>query len=117
MDSTARTRLFSRFFFQERRGDGVYVEVGAYDGRTYSNSLFFEVALGWGGVLVEAHAVTMSGCTSRIGVCIRCTVSYAFSEDVTCVHVDTHAYAYVHVRGRCIPTDAYACEHQGVCFV
>ena len=58
-------------FFQERRGDGVYVEVGAYDGRTYSNSLFFEVALGWSGVLVEAHAVTIPACTSRICVCNR----------------------------------------------
>lgn len=34
--------------------DGVFVEIGAYDGVGLSNSLFFE-RLGWSGVLVEAH--------------------------------------------------------------
>jgi FkbM family methyltransferase len=38
---------------QEKRA-GYYIEVGAYDGVTFSNSYFFE-AIGWTGLLVEPH--------------------------------------------------------------
>jgi FkbM family methyltransferase len=33
--------------------DGVFVDVGGYDGVTGSNSLFFEMFRGWNGILVE----------------------------------------------------------------
>lgn len=42
-----------RVVFQHRRG-GVFVEIGAYDGITGSNTLFFEMFRGWSGLLVEA---------------------------------------------------------------
>lgn len=35
--------------------NGVFVEIGAFDGRNYSNSLFFEESRGWSGLLVEAN--------------------------------------------------------------
>lgn len=35
-----------------------YVELGAYDGRAESNSRFFDVCLGWEGVLVEPNPST-----------------------------------------------------------
>ncbi|SEM59854.1 methyltransferase, FkbM family [Loktanella fryxellensis] len=35
------------------RRNGIFLDVGAYDGRTGSNSLYFETHLGWTGVLVE----------------------------------------------------------------
>ncbi|XP_064119121.1 protein Star-like [Macrobrachium nipponense] len=34
--------------------DGFFVEVGAVDGETLSNSIFFERELGWSGLLIEA---------------------------------------------------------------
>lgn len=37
--------------------DGVFVDVGAYDGLTGSNTLFFEKFLGWSGVCIEADPV------------------------------------------------------------
>ena len=40
-------------FFENRRG-GVYVEMGAFDGVSESNTLFFARCLGWTGVLAEA---------------------------------------------------------------
>lgn len=40
-------------FFADKR-DGVFVDIGAYDGVTWSNSLFFERELGWRGLCVEA---------------------------------------------------------------
>ena len=33
----------------------VFLELGAFDGITYSNTKFFEDTLGWSGVLIEAH--------------------------------------------------------------
>lgn len=35
------------------RRNGIFLDVGAYDGRTGSNTLYFETHLGWTGVLVE----------------------------------------------------------------
>ncbi|UJR13217.1 hypothetical protein I4U23_000239 [Adineta vaga] len=34
---------------------GIFVEIGALDGETYSNTLFFERMFDWRGVLIEAH--------------------------------------------------------------
>jgi FkbM family methyltransferase len=39
-------------FFCARRG-GVFVDIGADDGETFSNTLFFERAMGWTGLCVE----------------------------------------------------------------
>eukprot|EP00756_Hemistasia_phaeocysticola_P019232 Hpha_TRINITY_DN15646_c3_g1::TRINITY_DN15646_c3_g1_i3::g.100169::m.100169 len=44
--------LYYRYFC--RQCGGVFVEMGGFDGLKYSNSLFFERALGWKGVLIEA---------------------------------------------------------------
>ena len=57
-----RDRYFSQFgqdayldshVFGGRR-DGVFVEVGGFDGVTGSNGLFFEIFRGWSGLLIEA---------------------------------------------------------------
>jgi hypothetical protein len=36
------------------RKDGFFLEAGALDGQLFSNSLLFEMLLGWRGLLVEA---------------------------------------------------------------
>jgi FkbM family methyltransferase len=41
-----------QYFFRGRRG-GVFVDIGAYDGEKFSNSLFFERYMGWRGLCVE----------------------------------------------------------------
>jgi FkbM family methyltransferase len=43
--------LFENFFRGKR--NGVFVDIGAYDGVKFSNSLFFERALGWSGLCIE----------------------------------------------------------------
>jgi FkbM family methyltransferase len=45
-------RFLLENFFRGKRG-GVFVDVGAYDGETFSNSLFFERTMGWTGLCVE----------------------------------------------------------------
>jgi FkbM family methyltransferase len=44
--------------------DGVFVEVGAYDGMVLSNSYFFE-SIGWRGVLVEPDPVKAARCRAN----------------------------------------------------
>ncbi len=45
-------RFLLENFFRGKRG-GVFVDIGAYDGETFSNSLFFERTMGWTGLCVE----------------------------------------------------------------
>ena len=45
-------RFLLENFFRGKRG-GVFVDVGAYDGEKFSNSLFFERTMGWTGLCVE----------------------------------------------------------------
>jgi len=45
-------RFLLENFFRGKRG-GVFVDIGAYDGETFSNSLFFEHSMGWTGLCVE----------------------------------------------------------------
>ena len=45
-------RFLLENFFLGKRG-GVFVDVGAYDGEQYSNTLFYERTMGWTGLCVE----------------------------------------------------------------
>ncbi len=40
-------------FINKKVDDGIYLEIGAYDGITYSNTLFFEENLNFRGILIE----------------------------------------------------------------
>jgi FkbM family methyltransferase len=54
--------------------DGVFVDIGAYDGVKFSNTLFLETKLGWNGIAIEPvpevferlktnrHCITVNGC-------------------------------------------------------
>src|SRR5277367_874876 len=61
-------------FFRGKRG-GTFVDVGAYDGETFSNTLFFERHMGWNGLCIEplpdAHAKLAATRRARcISVCV-----------------------------------------------
>jgi FkbM family methyltransferase len=47
------TYLNTHFF--KNKKNGVYIEVGAFDGVMLSNSKFFEDTLNWSGILIEPH--------------------------------------------------------------
>ena len=48
--------LYEYFFKNKNRTESfTYLEIGAFDGRQESNSRFFDVCLGWDGLLVEAN--------------------------------------------------------------
>lgn len=45
-------KMFNEKYFKNKL-NGIYVELGALDGLTYSNTYFFENYLGWSGILIE----------------------------------------------------------------
>ena len=51
--SGGRTLLFASLF--QNMHHGFFVEIGAYDGETGSNTLFLEKHKSWDGLLIEAN--------------------------------------------------------------
>lgn len=47
------------------RRDGVFVDIGAHDGATFSNTLFIEEQLGWAGIAVEPSRTTFESLQQR----------------------------------------------------
>jgi len=63
-------------FFKNKVAKGYFVDVGAYDGVTFSNSLFFERHLGWSGICIEplpAAFEKLRAC--RTAICLNCAVA------------------------------------------
>lgn len=53
------SELFIQYWaFPTIKRDGVFLEIGAYDGVEMSNSYWYERCLGWTGVLIEGHPRT-----------------------------------------------------------
>lgn len=50
--------MFGEFFSEQRGSNYTYLELGALDGISYSNTRFYEDTLGWNGVLIEASGVS-----------------------------------------------------------
>lgn len=46
--------VYTRYFTQNPRS-GTFIDFGAHDGITFSNTCFFERVLGWSGILVEPN--------------------------------------------------------------
>jgi len=62
-------------FFKGRSAPGVFVDVGAYDGVKFSNTLLFE-QLGWQGICIEPLPSVFEGLkTARKALCLNCAVS------------------------------------------
>src|SRR5258705_2052696 len=65
-------------FFKNVGRKGHFVDVGAYDGVTLSNTLFFELHLGWSGLCVEPLPAAFDRLqASRSAVCLNCAVADA----------------------------------------
>lgn len=53
LSAAGQDRFIYETYFSGK-SDGVYLEIGGYDGWTGSNCYFFEKTLGWKGIIVEA---------------------------------------------------------------
>lgn len=47
-------KFLNENFFKNKK-NGIYIELGAHNGITQSNTKFFEETLSWNGILIEAH--------------------------------------------------------------
>jgi len=66
--------VFERFFKDAPRG--TFLEIGAYDGETFSNTLFFEEALGWRGICVEPlQDAFVKLKARRSAICLNCCIA------------------------------------------
>lgn len=62
-------------FFKNKR-DGVFVDIGAFDGQVFSNSYFFEKNLGWKGICIEPNPESFNKLIkSRNCTCIHGAIS------------------------------------------
>jgi FkbM family methyltransferase len=66
--------LLDRVIFQGFRG-GTFVDVGAHDGETYNNTLFFEEERGWTGINIEANPIVFSALEARRPACTNLCVA------------------------------------------
>lgn len=73
--------LIVDLFYNSSKSKGFFIEAGAYDGFTLSNSLYFEAFRNWTGLLVEAHpdnyeALTLTNRKSwSVGTCLSTQAS------------------------------------------
>jgi len=80
--------------FFDRKKDGFFIDVGAYDGITFSNTYFFE-ALGWTGILIEPMPDFFDACRTRrpYSRVIHAALSDGAGKTETTLHVATGAKA------------------------
>jgi hypothetical protein len=52
---TVRSRSINWQIIVNQKRNGFFVEIGGYDGETFSNSLLLEKERRWSGLLVEAN--------------------------------------------------------------
>jgi len=73
--------FLDRWFFKSHR-DGVFVDVGAYDGVMGSNTYYFERCLGWRGVAFEANSDVLADLTRNRSCEIIDGCAYAYDGTV-----------------------------------
>lgn len=52
MSQIGQDKFLNDHYFKNKR-NGVFIDIGAYDGKTHSNTYFFEKELGWTGICFE----------------------------------------------------------------
>lgn len=68
-------RFIYERFFKNASNPGAFVDVGAYDGVTFSNTLLFE-RIGWSGICIEALPSVFDKLkAARSSVCVLCAVA------------------------------------------
>lgn len=66
--------IFENYFADRRPGR--FLDIGAYDGVAYSNTLFFEEELGWQGICIEPLPDVFEKLKAqRKAICLNCCIS------------------------------------------
>lgn len=81
--------LNENYFFNKR--DGIFIEIGAHDGITHSNTYFFEKTLGWSGICIEPMPNIFEALKkNRSCVCLNCCI-YNQEKSVPFIFVEGEA--------------------------
>ena len=81
-------RFVNEQFFHNKR-DGVFIDIGAHDGQTGSNTYFFEKELGWKGICFEPLPHLFKQLVEcRNAICINACVA-AQEGDQPFLHIDS----------------------------
>ncbi len=84
------------FYELRRKLHGFFVEVGAGDGRTWSNTLSLEQAFGWSGLLVEADPKLAADCrAARRAPCVEACVTGVDGEAVSFLRASDRMFSAV----------------------
>lgn len=105
--------LYERFFKDVK--EGIYFEAGALNGVRYSNTLFFELCLGWRGILVEPNPVQYEALTKIRGqnnLCLPYVISNS-KEPVEFIYSE-HDHAAVSAITSTVPQSHYQDYYQHV---
>jgi len=87
--------ILNQMFFKNLSG-GTFVDIGAYDGISYSNSYFYEKELGWKGICIEPIPTAFEKLKSvRSCISIQGVIS-SYTGDVPFREIAHHS-AYDHV--------------------
>lgn len=67
-------KYLNEAFFKNKR-EGTFIEIGAHDGVSFSNTYYFEKELGWKGVCIEPHPDRFEELTlNRSSICLQACV-------------------------------------------
>ena len=77
--------IYNQYFKNKR--DGVFIELGALDGKLYSNTKMFEDVLNWSGILIEPHPLKFQALQVNRPKC------FLFNDLVSCIS-DEVAFRY-----------------------
>jgi FkbM family methyltransferase len=81
---------FAAEYFKDKK-NGVYIDVGANDGITWSNSLTFEINHNWKGICIEPHPGAFKKLqTNRKSINLNCAVSKS-NEELDFMVIDGYA--------------------------
>lgn len=88
MSQLGQDKFVNELFFKNKK-NGFFLDIGAHDGKTGSNTYFFEKELGWQGICFEPlpHLFSSLQCC-RDSVCINACVA-AQTGTVTFLHLDS----------------------------
>ena len=68
-------KYLNEVIFKNKK-NGVFVDIGAHDGISFSNTCYFEQYLGWTGLCVEPYSERFEElCHNRKAICVQCCVS------------------------------------------
>lgn len=75
-------KYLNEVIFKNKK-NGVFIDIGAHDGKTFSNSLFFEDELGWSGLCIEANPDVFKYLKKlRSAECINCCIVPVKEKDL-----------------------------------